>query len=336
QNLYDLDLIEEIGTTGTGVGRKPCLLKLKTNSGYSISFDIQRKAIKFLVCDLCGQKLYLETKEYSHLNNVNVLEEMQLLIDSFLKENLVATYGIIGITIAIDGVVKNNNIIFTPEYDLSKYHIVKILGEKYNTSVFIHSHNHFCALGENTYSLRAQSLAVISVYNSINMGLIANNQLFFGRNGQACQLGHMIVEQNGRECACGEKGCLCQYTSMEVLVQEYSILKNEPKTLKEFLLDFKKNDAQAEIIGKKFIKYMSIAIKNVVRLYDPEIIVIDSPFTNKSPEIFIRLKNSLGSNKGILYKSVLADTGALYGGAVNNITSFFKIQLFAPSICYFH
>lgn len=42
-------------------------------------------------------------------------------------------------------------------------------------------------------------------------GVISNGRLLGGRRGNAGQIGHFVVEPNGRDCVCGGKGCLEAY-----------------------------------------------------------------------------------------------------------------------------
>jgi predicted NBD/HSP70 family sugar kinase len=44
--------------------------------------------------------------------------------------------------------------------------------------------------------------------------------LFSGAGGAAGQFGHIIVEQNGRDCYCGNKGCIRQYISTSAFAHD--------------------------------------------------------------------------------------------------------------------
>jgi glucokinase len=51
------------------------------------------------------------------------------------------------------------------------------------------------------------------VSTGVGGGIISNGKLLRGRLGNAGHIGHVIVEPNGRLCACGSRGCLEAYAS---------------------------------------------------------------------------------------------------------------------------
>ncbi|MEY3506714.1 MAG: hypothetical protein RI898_1468 [Actinomycetota bacterium] len=46
------------------------------------------------------------------------------------------------------------------------------------------------------------------VSTGVGGGIVLNGQLLEGASGNAGHIGHVIVEPNGRRCACGGRGCL--------------------------------------------------------------------------------------------------------------------------------
>ncbi|MHB1090026.1 MAG: ROK family protein, partial [Ilumatobacteraceae bacterium] len=51
------------------------------------------------------------------------------------------------------------------------------------------------------------------VSTGVGGGIISDGVLLRGRLGNAGHIGHVIVEPNGRPCACGSRGCLEAYAS---------------------------------------------------------------------------------------------------------------------------
>ncbi|MDD3570522.1 MAG: ROK family transcriptional regulator [Lachnospiraceae bacterium] len=328
QNLLDLDLVLETGFVSNGVGRRRAMLQLNKTCGYCITLDVEKHRIRLMGTDMCGNCHGLNTAQIT--NNSNIEAETFTLIDNFISSVAKSTYGITGIAIAVDGNIRNN-IPFIQSFNSDIItNLANVLSEKYNTPVTFHNNAHLAVLGENVYSMRAKSLAFVTASNHIGMGIIADNRLFCGSNGQACQLGKMII---GSQCK--ENGILENLVSINSLINKLSSLKGQPMKFDDFVQLFKANDSDAKEIAEDFIYYLSLAITNIITMYDPEIVVINSPFTICFNEIFLRLKLSLGNNKSILYRSMLKDEAALYGGAVANITNFLKIDNFTPALCYF-
>ena len=328
QNLMDLNLVVETGFVGTGIGRKSAMLQLNKGCGYCVSLDIEKHRIRLMGTDMCGNCLGMYSAQIASGSCIEA--EITCLMDTFISSTPQSTYHITGIAIAVQETVRNNIPVSPfPNSDIIT-NLGKSLQEKYNAPVTFHNNAHLAVLGETVYSMRAKSLAFISAANTIGMGIIDSNHLFQGSHGQACQLDKMIVQNLDAVPV-----SLQQCASMGALMNKLSNLKGYPIKFDDFVQLFKTKDKEAEMIANDFIEYLTLAIKNVISLFDPEIVVIYSPFTICFDEIFLRLKCSLENNKGLLYRSMLKDEAALYGGAVANITNFLKIDDFTPALCYF-
>ncbi|HSH54568.1 MAG TPA: ROK family protein [Methylotenera sp.] len=59
----------------------------------------------------------------------------------------------------------------------------------------------------------AQNLIYLGLGTGVGGGLILNGQPFQGQHGVAMEVGHIIVKPQGRQCGCGNLGCMEQYAS---------------------------------------------------------------------------------------------------------------------------
>ncbi|CAD5256733.1 MULTISPECIES: ROK family protein [unclassified Imperialibacter] len=71
------------------------------------------------------------------------------------------------------------------------------------------------AIGEMVYGSAKgmKDFIVITLGTGLGSGIVVNGQLVYGHDGFAGELGHVIVNPNGRYCGCGRKGCLETYVS---------------------------------------------------------------------------------------------------------------------------
>jgi glucokinase len=71
------------------------------------------------------------------------------------------------------------------------------------------------ALGELLFGAGKgmRDFIVITLGTGLGSGLIVNGSLVYGHDGFAGELGHTMVDPNGRECGCGKRGCLETYVS---------------------------------------------------------------------------------------------------------------------------
>ncbi len=334
KDLLDQNLIVEIGSASSDVGRRPILLDFNQNAGYSICIDLGVEIVSIMLTDLKGKKIAKKQVSVCEVNKNNVLNILIPLIDDMIGHTNPSKYGVIGITIAIHGVVYENNIIFTPYYDLKGFNLAHMLEQHYDVPVYLLNEANLSALGEKTFAINVENMANINIHWGIGLGLVINNKLYEGYSGFSGEFGHTIVEIDGKPCPCGNRGCIEQYASERALLKKLSAMKNKKEvSFQEFVELYNKKDPCALSIMDDFIKYISIGINNIMATFNPEVIIINSKFTSQFPYIVNDIKKSLSSNasqcKDIL-TSTLEDSSILYGAAYINIINFLGVKYYNP------
>lgn len=85
------------------------------------------------------------------------------------------------------------------------------------------------AFGEyaNQHFAQNTNLIYIGLGTGVGGGLILNGQPFQGDHGVAMEVGHIIVQPNGRMCGCGNSGCMEQYASASGVSESYFEATNQ-------------------------------------------------------------------------------------------------------------
>lgn len=88
--------------------------------------------------------------------------------------------------------------------------------------VYVENDANTAVLGENWVGAgnQADNLIAITLGTGVGGGIIANGRILNGANGMAGELGHMIVEEDGARCNCGNQGCLETITSATGIVRQ--------------------------------------------------------------------------------------------------------------------
>ena len=89
------------------------------------------------------------------------------------------------------------------------------LGTHFDAPVVITNDANAAAMGEMVYgnAKGLKDFIVITLGTGLGSGIVCNGQLVHGFDGFAAELGHVIVNPNGRLCGCGRRGCLETYVS---------------------------------------------------------------------------------------------------------------------------
>ena len=329
QYLIDKQLVIEIGSDNTDLGRKPILLTFNKDAGYALCIDIQPSYCCSILSNLQADSLRQDTivTPESPKDLPNTLIQYVKDLQSTLTPS---HYGLIGITLSVHGVTYQNDIKFTPYYDLSGINLANELEEQLNIPTYLENEANLSALGESTIVHDNSNLASISVHSGIGLGLIMNNHLVNGYKGYAGEVGHTIIDIDGRPCPCGNNGCLEQYVSEKALLKEFSSLKNmKSASFEDFKEAYKNNDSDAKTIVDLFIKYMSVGLNNILNSYNPEVIIINSSFTSSYPELteeIIKKLSSRMNNYSSILPSSLNGKSSLIGGLCVAIKNFLGIK----------
>ena len=98
------------------------------------------------------------------------------------------------------------------------------------------------AMGEMQYGAARgmQNFIMITLGTGVGSGIVCNGQMVLGCDGMAGELGHVIVEKDGRQCGCGRKGCLetyCSATGIARTAREVLEKTDKPTSLRNIPLD---------------------------------------------------------------------------------------------------
>lgn len=269
-----------------------------------IGIDLGGSHIAIGVVDNQGRIIEKQEKRLLKKDKENikkVIEEYIVqTVERFEKE-----YKITEIGIAIPGTVANGMIIKSVNLGIENYNIVDKLNEKLNYKIKIKNDAKCAAIAENEYgSLKKYKRAIfITLGTGIGGAVIINNELLDTGKLPGCEIGHMVVENDGVLCNCGRKGCFEKYASMKVfknnLRKELNLdEKTSGKDLLNIIRESSKNkeSKKYKVIEKvidKYINYLALGLANLINIFEPEAIGIGGSFVYFEEELLGRLKEKL-------------------------------------------
>lgn len=320
KKLIAQKLINEVGigeSTNLG-GRKPIMLELNAKAGFSVSVDIGYNYIDVMAQRLDGTAYKRELFPFIVIKRETIIQEISDILDVFLSSLPKSPFGIVGILIAIHGVVLDNQIQFTPAYDLAGLDFSSALHEQFACPVYLENEANLLAVSDHTKEESYANLVSISIHSGIGSGVILNNELYTGINGYAGEIGHMqIVTENGRPCPCGASGCLECYASEKNILDTYQTRTgNKNALVTDLCRAFTEKEEEAIAVINDMVRYLATGIQNLTALYNPEIIFINSEISRLIPDFTKQIESRLTSftSKNIAIKeSHLGEEAILYG-----------------------
>ena len=167
------------------------------------------------------------------------------------------------------------------------------------------------AIGEMIYggAKGMKDFVVVTLGTGLGSGIVVNGNLLYGHDGFAGELGHIIVNSNGRLCGCGRKGCLECYasskglrdTALELLAgsDTPSKLRNIPAdilTSKDIADAAKSGDTISRNAFEITGKILGEALANLVAISSPQAIFLCGGVANAKNLLLTPTKRAMEKN----------------------------------------
>ena len=298
-----------------------------------IGIDLGGSHIAIGVVDSKG--VIIEKKERRILAKEK--QDICSFIENYIEENVkefTKKYKITSIGIAIPGTINKTTIIKSVNLGLENYNIVEKLKENITIPIKIKNDAKCAALAENKFgSLKKYSRSIfLTLGTGIGGAAIINNELLDTGAMPGMEVGHIIIEKNGIQCNCGNKGCFEKYASMKALKNNLrNALGLDEKTRGQELLDIirnnnpqNKNYNKIEKVVNEFISNLSVGIVNLTNLFEPEAIVIGGSYVYFEdilmPKLIKYLQNEIkpfNKRENIIIKpAVLGNDAGIIGASL--------------------
>jgi len=171
--------------------------------------------------------------------------------------------------------------------------IAAMLRDSIGLAVALGNDAHVTALGERAYGV-AHGMDNFIVVTLVGSGLgscvFSNGLAHLGSDGFAGEFGHTCIEDGGRQCSCGRKGCLEEYVSTRGILQTVRELleaNNAPSKMRQktdLTLDdiaecADEGDAIAIEAWRRSGEILGIALANYASIINPEAIILTGELT---------------------------------------------------------
>ncbi len=135
-----------------------------------------------------------------------------------------------------------------------------------------------------------ESMFILTLGTGVGGCFIQNGEIWSGASGMAGEIGHMVIEKNGKQCNCGSRGCLEAYFSswsLEKDAKAYAeqhpdsaigtLEKISPISLSELAGS---GNIEARAIWENGGYALGIGVANIMNLLNPASIVLVGGLVN--------------------------------------------------------
>jgi len=284
----------------------------------ALGIDIGGTNTAFGLADEQGRCLNDESfPTWAHQSFARFFERVAEKIDAMLAR-IPQEYELIGIGVAAPAGNYYQGTIDAPSnFCWGKVELVRLMTEHYHLPIAITNDANAAALGEMMYgqAKHMQNFIVVTLGTGLGSGIVVNGDLIYGHDGLAGELGHTLVEPDGRECGCGRHGCLEMYVSsrgicrtvFELLAQrlddsELRQISFNELTAEKVYEAAQRDDALARAAFEYTGRILGRALADAVACFGPAIIIIFGGLARAGPLLFEPAQRSFENNLLHVYK----------------------------------
>lgn len=317
-------------------GRKPVFFKINDKSAYAIGIDFCSTSVSLVIVNFNREPVYDDFIEFNTVQTgESIIQFIFKIINSALIELKININKVLGIGIGAPGrvdVTSGTAFYFDRIKGLTDYHLKDSIESKYNIPVFVNNNCSVIAMNEYQHGIVSESRSLITllIRSGVGGAFINEGRVFTSNNMSPMEIGHICIDPNGRECNCGERGCLESYLSESAIINDLQDIHPIKSFLEidEYLL-YEDKDMKAFL--KEKAKYFSMALKILNRSFSPDTFLIISRsalFAEKisqyCEEIMLKDSKRFNSKPVILTHTAYIPLNAGQGAADMVFSDFFN------------
>lgn len=271
---------------------------------YILAVDLGGTQIRAALCDPQGQIL----RRIAHPTQAATgLESVIKRLEDTIAEAIGSTPidQIIGIGIGAPGPLNPVTGIIMEAPNLPGWKNVPLrnmISARFGLPTFLGNDANLAGLAEHTFGAgRGHSdMIYLTISTGVGSGIIVDGRMLQGARGLGAEAGHTIVDPDGPLCSCGHRGCLESFASGTSIARDVAArIKTGKKSRISKVVgnDLSKIDArmvgEAARLGDKLAiqafrragKHLGIGIANLLRQFNPTMIVLGGSVTKAGPLI---------------------------------------------------
>ena len=233
-----------------------------------------------------------------------IVDDIAMLCKKLCDAQGITVDDIASVGIASPGIVddETGEVIYANNLHFRHFPLIPMLKERFPArEMHIENDANAAAWGEAVAGAAkgSRSSVMITLGTGVGGGIIADGKVFKGFNSAAGELGHIVIEVDGRPCSCGRKGCWEAYSSATGLINMTKeklvecTAENRETAMTELVAQRGKvngriafdamrlGDAAATEVVTEYVKYLASGLASMINIFQPEVLSIGGGISNE-------------------------------------------------------
>ncbi|PWG59541.1 ROK family transcriptional regulator [Bifidobacterium catulorum] len=272
QNLNELEdsgLIRRSGFLDSKGGRRAQIYSFTAGARIAIGVEILGGSVALQAYDLYGERIDGRTHMLAYDNSDEYYETVAGHVNEFANCLDADGSRILGVGFAVQGIVSPDGSHLTFGKILGNTGLtLDRLSERIDHPCRLIHDSHASAIAELWISADIKNATCIYLDEHVGCAVISGGRIDEGENLRNGTCEHMTLVIGGRECYCGQRGCLDAYTSRRSLLE-----RSGRGSLSDFFTQAHNGDPDCVRLLDEYLTYLAYAIKNMRTVLSNDIII---------------------------------------------------------------
>ena len=288
-----------------------------------IGVDIGGTDIKFGVLNDSNEIIYKES-----IPTPTESEESLIGAIADKYNEIMQTHSINGIGVGTPGIIRNG-MVTAANLPFKNTKLESEVSRLTGCPVRIGNDANCAALGEAVVGVGkgVKNVVMVTLGTGIGGGIVINGKLYHGK-GSAGEIGHMIVEKDGKQCGCGQRGCWEKYASVTALTELasekakqnrdselYKLMQNGGLNGEQIFKAAANGDETAKSAIDEYLDNVAAGIDSLVRIFEPDMIILSGGITNAGEKLIEPLCKKV-TNDVLIKLAALKNSAGIVGAAL--------------------
>jgi predicted NBD/HSP70 family sugar kinase len=263
-------------------GRRPTLIRLN-ESLVALAVDIHPRQATIAMVDLNGRLISRSMAPLSR--DAGASTDLILDAISRMKAGL-GGMSIEGIGVSFPGRVdpRSDQFLFAPNLHWRDFDLKGAIERRMKLPVHVANAAIACLLAQLTFHHDEgnRDAVLITTSEGVGAAIFANGSIITGHDGMAGEFGHISIDPEGPECACGRRGCWEVFASCRAALRYFRELQpqHRPVTFGELLNLAEEGNAHAGTALERQAREIGQGLRLIVAALSPAVVYIAGEITS--------------------------------------------------------
>jgi predicted NBD/HSP70 family sugar kinase len=279
-------LIVEAGQVESDGGRPRVLLRVDPEYGHVIGVVVAETGVLVELFDLAMDRRAAVVEPLSSMDGAAVADLIADGVQQVIDQAGLTADDVVGVGVAVPGIVEQgiSALVHAPTIGWHGVPLTQLLRERGVTlPVFVENGAKTFGQAEMWFGAGrgARHAVIVLIGTGVGAALVTDGASYHGVSSSAGEWGHTTIVYGGRDCRCGNQGCLEAYIGAEGILDRWKRARggkqlpgDDPVSQIQALLSSADRSKVAADLLDETADLIGAGIANLINLFNPERVVL--------------------------------------------------------------